>query len=124
MFTEEFRKLLDEYISLNYVESAERIAEYIPDTDVTKDAGKTFYKKESFTLEQLMEEVGESFHDMLFLRIDMSGMTDVEVYKRANIDRKLFSKIRSNPAYHPRKQTVLAYSLTSAKAIPLPLKAE
>lgn len=108
MFTDEFKKSLDEYISLNYVENTKRTADYVLDADVTKDAGKTFSKKESFTLNQLMEEVGESFHDMLFLRIDMSGMTDVEVYKRANIDRKLFSKIRSNPAYHPRKQTVLA----------------
>ena len=111
MITEELRLSLDSYIKSNFVELAENAPNYSIDSEVTKDAGVTFTKKESFTLDQLMDEVGESFHDMLFLRIDMSGMTDVEVYKRANIDRKLFSKIRSNPAYHPRKQTVLALAI-------------
>ena len=63
------------------------------------------------SLEDLIGEVGDSFHEVLFEKISKSGMTDVEVYKRANMDRKLFSKIRSNPAYHPKKDTVLALAI-------------
>ncbi len=65
----------------------------------------------STTLESLLREVGKSFHETLFDLIRESGMTDVEVYKRANLDRRFFSKIRSNPAYHPRKATVLALAI-------------
>ena len=111
MLTLELKNALSQYINENLVEIELSEADYKLDADITKDAGKTFTNKESFSLNQLMEEVGESFHDMLFLKIDTSGMTDVEVYKRANLDRKLFSKIRSNPAYHPRKQTVLALAI-------------
>ena len=111
MIYEELRESLSKYIEDNYIAENDAMPDYTHNADVIKDAGVVFSKKESFTLDQLMNEVGESFHEMLFLRIDMSGMTDVEVYKRANIDRKLFSKIRSNPAYHPRKQTVLALAI-------------
>ena len=48
---------------------------------------------------------------MLFRKIDESGMSDAEVYKKANLDRKHFSKIRNNPAYHPRKGTILALAI-------------
>lgn len=102
---------IDKYIAVNYIEFYDNTDySFLPNIAV-KESGKTFSEKETFTLEQLMEGVGKSFQEMLFEFIDKSGMTDVQVYKRAGIDRKLFSKIRSNPLYHPRKQTVLALSV-------------
>ncbi len=63
------------------------------------------------SLEDAVANIGESFHDMLFRLIDERGYKDSEVYKRANIDRKLFSKIRSSAQYRPRKNTVVALAL-------------
>lgn len=63
------------------------------------------------SLEELMAQVSESWQESLFRLIDQKGYTDSEVYKRANVDRKLFSKIRNNRAYQPKKSTAVALAI-------------
>lgn len=62
-------------------------------------------------LDDLIDELDEPFNTTLLRLIDAKGKTDAEVYKRANIDRKLFSKIRTGKGYMPGKRTILALAI-------------
>lgn len=63
------------------------------------------------SLEDVVNQLEESFSSRLLRLIDERGLTDVQVYKKANLDRKLFSKIRSAKGYNPGKRTALALAI-------------
>ena len=69
------------------------------------------WQDEALSLDEMLNRAGESFADMLLRLIDEREMTDAQAYKKANIDRKLFSKIKNNPGYTPTKKTILAFAL-------------
>lgn len=62
-------------------------------------------------LDDLLSNLDASFSETLLALIDERGITDAEVYHRANLSRQLFSKIRSNRAYRPTKPTAVALAV-------------
>ena len=62
-------------------------------------------------IDDLMEQLDETFSQRLLRMIDERGMTDSEAYNKAYVDRRHFSKIRKDPNYAPAKKTVLAFAI-------------
>ena len=71
-----------------------------------------FCSAKNKSLHDYMMQMDKSFQEKLFDLIDASDMTDVECYKRANVDKRVFSKIKSNKNYRPSKQTAVAFAIS------------
>ena len=69
-------------------------------------------------LDEALAHLDTGFSETLLKLIDRSGKKDAEVYKKANVDRKLFSKIRNNPDYKPSKSTAVAFAIALELSLP------
>lgn len=89
----------------------DEIEDIVEGAAVVADAMSAFPDVSGKSLDEVLGNTGDTFQQRLFQLIDESGMDDVTVYKKANIDRKVFSRIRCKEDYKPKKKTAVAFAI-------------
>lgn len=118
---------ITEYIDDHYVEEhrdtrrerLRRMAQPAAEADMSCEPCEIFAAPQSAampgaaggSLDEMLKELDAGFSETLLRLIDRSGKKDSEIYKKANVDRKLFSKLRNNPDYRPSKPTAIAFAI-------------
>ena len=115
--SEKLMGAVESYIDENYVDSHFIYRQEVQRADYEEIIMKPSLDEADFMsvskgLDDLIDDLDEPFNTTLLKLIDAKGKTDSEVYKRANIDRKLFSKIRTGKGYMPSKRTILALAVS------------
>ena len=90
----------------------EELENYEDEEQSSKNIVPARVKDEKYlALDRVLENKQESFSKLLLRIIDEKGFRDTDVYKWANVDRRIFSKIRADKGYAPSKKTVISFCL-------------
>ena len=118
MFDRRSEKLLRriaDYINEHYVAVCESgaVPEEIPTVGAVEELRPCapILAPKAMSLEEILEQADAGFTETLLDLIDKTGKKDSEIYKKANISKQHFSKIRNNPNYKPTKPTAIALAL-------------
>ncbi len=115
--SEKLFKSVSSYIDANYVSDKMNL-EYGTSKLRRFDYEEMLLRESSYeitsnmsNLDGMLENLDKGFSETLLYLIDRTGKKDSEIYKKANVDRKLFSKIRNNADYRPSKATAIAFAI-------------
>lgn len=110
--SQELLRSIAGYIEKNYVEEF-AIASYSMEESCIEICERNLpcAPARAMSLENMLRQADAGFTETLLKLIDRSGKKDSEIYKKANISRQHFSKIRNNPNYRPTKPTAIALAL-------------